>query len=122
MLIFTNYCKYGIIKKQTLAQHTANLYIGENMVEQKLQELLQKAKKNNILRLRLLETKNSDDPIKSFCEIARKEGFEIYPGELFACGMTMNDAKLRATNGGGSFEIEGWNDLYENFIDELNAC
>ncbi len=91
------------------------------MVEQKLQELLQKAKKNNILRLRLLETKNSDDPIKSFCEIARKEGFEIYPGELFACGMTMNDAKLRATNGGGSFEIEGWNDLYENFIDELNA-
>lgn len=91
------------------------------MVEQKLQELLQKAKKNNILRLRLLETKNSDDPIKSFCEIARKEGFEIYPGELFACGMAMNDAKLRATNGGGSFEIEGWNDLYENFIDELNA-
>ena len=81
------------------------------MIEYEMQRLLQKAKEN--------EQISAPDPLKAFCDEARDMGFEIYLGELFAYGMTMNDAKLRATNGGGSFEIEGWNDLYENLLEEL---
>ncbi|MBQ5399428.1 MAG: hypothetical protein IIU14_08365 [Ruminococcus sp.] len=89
------------------------------MIEYEMQRLLQKAKENEQIRQRLLQTKSAPDPLKAFCDEARDMGFEIYLGELFAYGMTMNDAKLRATNGGGSFEIEGWNDLYENLLEEL---
>ena len=33
----------------------------------------------------------------------------------------MNDSKLRATNGGGSFAIEGWDDVLEDIFQQLNS-
>lgn len=89
------------------------------MIEAEMQRLLYKAKFDKELREKIIRTSKSDDPIKEFCELAQSLGYDISAGELFAHGLTMNDAKLRATNGGGSFEIEGWNDLYENLLDEI---
>lgn len=89
------------------------------MIEHEMQRLLYKAKNDNEVKQALIATKSDPDPLKAFCETAQRLGYDITAGELFAHGLTMNDEKLRATNGGGSFEIEGWNDLYENFMEEL---
>lgn len=76
--------------------------------------------KNNIeLRNQLLLSVKTDDPMKSFCEVCLKNGFEIYLGELFAYGEDMNDSKLRSVNGGGVNAIEGWNDAFAQIIKEL---
>jgi hypothetical protein len=90
------------------------------MIEHEINRLIYKAKYDENVRKALLATKDADDPLKAFCDLAGEMGYDITLGELFAYGMTMNDSKLRATNGGGSFEIEGWNDLYENLIEELS--
>lgn len=89
------------------------------MIQQELKRLLNDAEKDENLRAKILKTKNSDDPMKDFCGVCQSFGYEIYLGELFAYGQDMNDSKLRATNGGGSFAIEGWDDAMENIYDEL---
>lgn len=89
------------------------------MIEKELGKLLKDAETNKKLRQALLSSKESSEPMKSFCEICQNNGYEIYPGELFAYGQDMNDSKLRATNGGGSFAIEGWEDSFENILEEL---
>ena len=89
------------------------------MIEHEMNRLLERAKADENLKKRLLETHSESDPVQSFCDICAQLGYDITVGELFAYGMTMNDSKLRATNGGGSFEIDGWDDLYENFLDAL---
>lgn len=89
------------------------------MIEHEINRLLYKAKSDKNLREELLSAKEAADPTREFCELAQKNGYEIYLGELFSYGLTMNDSKLRATNGGGSFEIDGWNDIIDNIFDEL---
>lgn len=89
------------------------------MIEFELKKLLNDADSNEALRFELLETKNSAEPMRDFCAVCQHFGYEIYPGELFAYGEDMNDSKLRATNGGGSFAIDGWNDALENIYEEL---
>lgn len=89
------------------------------MIEQEMNRLLERAKADENLRQKLLETQRESDPVQAFCDISAELGYDITVGGLFAYGMTMNDSKLRATNGGGSFEIDGWDDLYENFLDAL---
>ncbi len=92
-----------------------------NMIEQQLQKLISNAQKDENLKAELLKTRNSTDPMKSFCEVCQKYGYEIYLGELFSFGQDMNDSKLRATNGGGSFAIEGWDDVLEDIFQQLNS-
>ncbi len=89
------------------------------MIERELKRLLKDSENDENLRLALLKTKGNSEPMKSFCETCQNFGYEIYLGELFAYGQDMNDSKLRATNGGGSFAIEGWDDALENIYDEL---
>ena len=89
------------------------------MVEIEIQRLLNDIKLNKLPREKFSSVRRSGEPMKDFCEICRENGYEIYLGELFAYGQDMNDSKLRATNGGGSFEIEGWSDAFENLLDEI---
>lgn len=89
------------------------------MIERELRKLMSSAKENPELRQELIEAAQGGEPMMDFCSVCRKSGFEIYPGELFAYGQDMNDSKLRSTNGGGNFEIDGWSDAFENLIDEL---
>ena len=92
-----------------------------NMIEYELKRLIKDSKSNENLKNTLLETRNSDDPIKDFFVVCQKYGYEIYLGELFSYGQDMNDSKLRATNGGGSFAIEGWDDILEDIFQQLNS-
>ncbi len=89
------------------------------MIEHELRRLLTDIKHNEELKTALLDAGRADDPMKRFCAVCLKNGYEIYLGELFAYGQDMNDSKLRSTNGGGSFEIDGWSDAFENLLSEI---
>ena len=92
------------------------------MIEQEITRLIDGARKSPELKERLLAAARGSEPLVSFCRICRENGYEIYPGELIDYGDNLNDSKLRATNGGGSFEIEGWNDAFENLLSELKTA
>ena len=53
-------------------------------MNEKLFQLLEKAKQNETLRQMLLDTRNAKDPVLAFCELATEQGFAITVGELFA--------------------------------------
>ncbi len=102
------------------------------MTEKELARLLSDAKKDKPLKEKLIATRSTDNPVEDFCALARSLGYEITAGELFALGLTQNDAKLRSVNGltqndaklrsvngGGVNPIEGWDDAYEQFFTEL---
>ena len=89
------------------------------MIELELERLLKNAKADGALKSALLKTRESENPVEDFCALARSLGYEINAGELFALGLTQNDAKLRSVNGGGVNPIEGWDDAYEQFFTEL---
>ena len=92
------------------------------MLQNELNRLIYDVKSSPELGKKLCLCRQSADPLKEFCDICLENGYEIYPGELFAYGMDMNDSKLRATNGGGSFAIEGWDDSFENLLDEIDEA
>lgn len=89
------------------------------MIEQELNRLLADAKSDKTLKQQLLDTRGSDNPVEDFCLLAQQLGYEIRTGELFALGLTENDAKLRSVNGGGVSPIDGWDDAYEQFFTAL---
>ena len=89
------------------------------MIQQELDRLLAAAKADGALKERLLQTRRAEDPVEAFCTLARREGYDITAGELFALGLTENDAKLRSVNGGGVNAIDGWDDAYEQFFTTL---
>ena len=89
------------------------------MIEQELNLLLQESKASPALKAALLSTRSADDPVEAFCALAQQRGYHITPGELFALGLTENDAKLRSVNGGGVSAIDGWDDAYEQFMTTL---
>ena len=89
------------------------------MTEKELARLLSDAKKDKPLKEKLIATRSTDNPVEDFCALARSLGYEIHAGELFALGLTQNDAKLRSVNGGGVNPIEGWDDAYEQFFSTL---
>lgn len=92
------------------------------MIEYELEKFLDVAKKDKILKSKILATKQSQDPLNEFCKIAQNLGYKIYLGELLACGQDLNDTKLRSVNGGGVNGIDGWDDAYEQFILTLQWC
>ena len=89
------------------------------MIEQELDRLLRAAKSDGTLKQKLLLTRETEDPVEDFCALARQEGYAVNAGELFALGLTENDAKLRSVNGGGVNAIDGWDDAYEQFFSQL---
>ena len=89
------------------------------MIELELNRLLQDAKADEALREALLQTRGTDNPVDDFCALAQARGYDIQTGELFALGLTENDAKLRSVNDGGVGAIDGWDDAYEQFFTSL---
>lgn len=89
------------------------------MIERELSRLIEDTKKDEELRKKFRNIREDIDPMKRFCDICLRNGYEIYLGELFSYGQDMNDSKLRATNGGGNFEIDGWSDAFENILEEI---
>lgn len=89
------------------------------MIEMELERLLKDAKQDSEFKAALLKTRESDEPVETFCALCRSRGYDITAGELFTVGMTNSDAKLRSVNGGGVNPIDGWDDAYEQFFSAL---
>ena len=83
---------------------------------QKLEALKEKAKNDEKLKKALLETRNSEDPMASFCQIARDNGVELYLGELFSVGLEYMDNAMKSTNRGNPTFYDDFGDMYENFL------
>ncbi len=83
-----------------------------------LEELQNKALKDELLKNKLLATRQEKEPLFAFCKRCQELGYELYPMELIVAGEEMYAAMKRSTNGGGenSPMLEGEDDLYELFF------
>ncbi len=92
-------------------------------VNELLDELLKKAKKDPELRIALLKTRQEDQPLTAFCRKCQELGFLIYEMDLIQAGEEFYASMRRSTNGGGenSPMLEGEDDFYELFMASLES-
>lgn len=90
-------------------------------VSDMLEELLQRARTEEELRMQLLETRKEKNPLTAFCRKCRELGYEMYEMDLINEGEEMYAAMKRSTNGGGenSPMLDGEDDYYEMFFASL---
>lgn len=86
-----------------------------------LDELLQKAKKDEKLKQTLLATRQEKNPLSAFCRVCQELGYPVYELELIEVGEEFYASMRRSTNGGGenSPMLEGEDDFYELFFASL---
>ena len=86
-----------------------------------LDELLQKAKKDEKLKQTLLATRQEKNPLSAFCRVCQELGYPVYEMELIEVGDEFYASMRRSTNGGGenSPMLEGEDDFYELFFASL---
>ena len=86
-----------------------------------LDELLQKAKKDEKLKQTLLATRQEKNPLSAFCRVCQELGYPVYEMELIEVGEEFYASMRRSTNGGGenSPMLEGEDDFYEVFFASL---
>lgn len=89
------------------------------MIAKEMEKLLKNAKENKALKNRLLATEKEADPMSAFCKECQALGYNITVGGIIELGQNMNDAKMRSVNGGGAWEIEGWDDAFEDIMAQL---
>lgn len=90
-----------------------------NKIIIQLELLHSDAKKDPLLKKRLLATRLADDPMDAFCKIACEVGHPITIGELFTLGQEYSDNQCKSTNGGNSYPYELFDDTYETFLTSL---
>ena len=66
-----------------------------------LDELQNRALKDEKLKKQLLATRTESDPVAAFCRTCRELGYEIYEMELISAGEEFHASMKRSTNGGG---------------------
>ena len=86
-----------------------------------LDELQNKAVKDDELKTAFLATREEKDPLSSFCQICRNAGYDIYEMELIDAGEEFHAAMKRSTNGGGenSPMLACGDDFYELLLSAL---
>ena len=92
----------------------------KNTVEM-LDELQNRAIRDEELKKRFLETRNSEVDLGEFCRVCRDLGYELYPMDIIQAGDEFYATMKRSTNGGGenSPVLEGEDDLYGMFFASL---
>ena len=87
-------------------------------IAEMLDELKQKALKDETLRQELLATRRDKNPLTAFCKKCRSMGYELYEMDVITEGEDLYAAMKRSTNGGGenSPMLEGEDDFYELFF------
>lgn len=92
-------------------------------ITDKLDELLAKAASDHKLRDRLLETRNSENPLSDFCSIASDNGFPMTVMDMINQGEEFYAEIKRSTNGGGenSPDLDYQNDEYSIFMMRLEG-
>lgn len=86
-----------------------------------LEKLQKAAMKNPDLRQRLLQSRETPEPVSRFCSVAREAGYEIYEMDLIYAGEEAYAGMRRATNGGGenSPMLENEDDYYSLFMSAI---
>ena len=86
-----------------------------------LDELQNKALKNEELKQAFLATRQEKDPLATFCQVCRSAGYDIYEMELICAGEEFHAAMKRSTNGGGENApmLDGEDDFYELMLAAL---
>lgn len=77
------------------------------------------ARNDEKLRAKLLDTRNSIEPMESFCNIATEHGFPITVGEMIEMDNALWANLLKSVNGGATYPFTEWGDTYENFLSSL---
>ena len=87
-----------------------------------LDELQNRARKEEVLRNRLLTTRNEPNPVSAFCRTCQELGYPIYEMDLIQAGEEFYASMKRSTNGGGenSPMLGGEDDFYEQFFANIN--
>lgn len=86
-------------------------------MDARLARLQAQARKDALLKEKLLKTRRDKDPLAAFCAVAKEYGCDILPEELATLGEESCAAMLRSQNGGGEYEpCGGWDDEYELFF------
>ena len=87
-------------------------------IAEMLDELKQKALKDDKLRQELLDTRADSNPLTAFCRKCQSLGYAIYEMDVISAGEELYAAMKRSTNGGGenSPMLEGEDDFYELFF------
>ncbi len=88
-------------------------------MEEILAKLLEAAREEETLRKKLLDSRNAEDPLSTFCACATEAGFPITVGELVAIGEEYSSNLHKSVNGGAEYPMEGWDDAYEMFLAAL---
>ncbi len=85
---------------------------------EQLDELQRKARKDEMVKRKFLETKTEKEPLEAFCKVCREYGYEIYEMDIICAGDEFHASMKRSTNGGGENSPKlGWNDdFYELFL------
>ncbi len=88
-----------------------------------LEKLFDKAKVDSELRNKLIETKNSKNPVADFCQIATDNGFQMSVMDMINQGEEFYAEIKRSTNGGGenSPDLDFQNDEYSIFMMRLEG-
>jgi len=88
-----------------------------------LDELQNKALKNEELKRAFLATREAASPLTRFCQVCRSAGYDIYEMELIFAGEEFHAAMKRSTNGGGenSPMLAYGDDFYELFLSALEG-
>ena len=86
-----------------------------------LDELQNRALKDEKHKKQLLATRTESDPVAAFCRTCRELGYEIYEMELISAGEEFHASMKRSTNGVGenSPMLESEDDFYELFFASL---
>ena len=90
-------------------------------ITEKLDGLLAKAASDHVLRDRLLDTRNSENPLWEFCTIASESGFPMTVMDMINQGEEFYAEIKISTNGGGenSPDLDFQNDEYSIFMMRL---
>lgn len=90
-----------------------------NNIITELELLYSDAKKDPLLKKKLLATRSADDPMDAFCKVACDAGHPITVGELFSAGQEYSDNQCKSTNGGNPYPYDSFEDTYETFLASL---
>lgn len=90
-----------------------------NNIINELELLHSDAKKDLVLKNKLLATRSAADPMDAFCKIASDAGHPMTVGELFSVGQEYSDNQCKSTNGGNPYPYDSFEDTYESFLASL---
>ena len=101
--------------------HGCNRQTKTPAIEEKLDELQNRAHREECIRKALLETQKEKNPVDAFCRKCQELGYPIYVMDLIHAGEEFYGNMRRSTNGGGenSPKLDGEDDFYELFMASL---